>query len=144
MPRSRNPFANNVTQYRPTRLDDIPTESDEAIALVRWLRVKKIPHTHIANEGKFNVQYMKKRAASGVNAGFPDYVIFLPNKLLAIELKRRPKITKTGKETVSHCKVSDEQIEWLETINCYSYAAALVAYGCEHAIELITKELNHG
>ena len=138
---SFNPFNNQVKSYRPTRNDEVPHEHDEAVALVRWLRVKKIPHAHISNEGKFNPQYMKKRAACGVSAGFPDYIIFLPNKFLAIELKRRPNITKTGKETVRHCKVSDDQIEWLQTINCYSYATALVAYGCAHAIELIEQEM---
>ena len=120
---------------------EIPTEESEQIALVQWLRIKKLPHTHIANEGKFNPQYMKKRSALGVNAGFPDLVVFLPNKLLAIELKRRAKITKTGKESVSHTSVSEHQQGWIDTINCYDYATAHVCYGAAQAIDLIIKEL---
>lgn len=138
---SHNPFNNQVARYKDMR-PTCPTEESEQIALVQWLKIKKLPHTHIANEGKFNPQYMKKRSALGVNSGFPDMVIFLPHKLLCIELKRRPITTKTGKVSTSHTKVSDNQRDWLDTLECYSYVSATVAYGCQEAIDIINKEMN--
>lgn len=136
----RNIFTNQVMRYKDMT-PDVPTEESESIALVQWLKIKKIPHVHVANEGKFNAQYMKKRAAMGVNSGFPDYAIFLPDRLLCIELKRRVKITKTGKLSKSHTKVSENQEKWLETLNCYDYCTAIVAYGAEQAIEIIQEHI---
>lgn len=117
----------------------IPTEESEQVALVQWLRLKKIPHAHTPNEGKMAIQYMKKQKAQGLSKGFPDLTIFLPTKIVFIEMKRRAKETKTGKLSVSHTKVSEEQNEWINTINCYDYAVAKVCYGCEEAIEFIEK-----
>ena len=136
-----NPFKNQVHAYKPTLKNEIPLEEDEAVALTRWLKLKKIPHTHVPLEGKMKPQYMKKLSAMGCSKGFPDYVIFLPSKILFIELKRRAKTLKNGEQSVSHTKVSDSQKEWIETINCYGYAKAFVAYGWNEAQELIENEL---
>jgi hypothetical protein len=110
----------------------VPLEEDEAVVLADYLRVKKIPFAHVPNEGVKKVVYMKKLARQGVSSGFPDYVVFLPHKLIAIELKRRDK---------KLSKVSDNQQEWLDTINCYEYATAYTAYGATEAIEIIENEM---
>jgi hypothetical protein len=120
---------------------EIPLEEDEAVTLADWLRVHKIPHTHVDNEGKMKVTYMKKQARQGKSAGFPDYVIYLPTHLLQIELKRRAKTTKTGKRSTSHTKVSPAQQDWIDTINCYDYAEAIVCYGATEAIEAIKERM---
>lgn len=136
----RNPFNNQVQRYKDMSVE-IPTEESEQIALVQWLRIKKIPHFHPRNEGIHKAQYMKKSKAMGVYSGVPDLILLLPSKLMAIELKRRPKITKTGKESVAHVSLSETQQEWIDTMNCYDYCLAVVAYGAEQAIEMISKEL---
>lgn len=137
----RSPFKNQVMQYKPDGKEDIPKEETEAIWLSDWLKLKKIPHTHVDNEGKMQVQYMKKLARMGKSAGFPDFCVFTPSKQLYIELKRRAKTTKTGKRSVSHTKVSPNQKEWIETINCYNYAEARVCYGWNEAKEFIEEYL---
>lgn len=115
----------------------IPTEESEQVALVQWLRLKKIPHAHIPNEGKMAIQYMKKQKAQGLSKGFPDLIVFAPSKILFVEMKRRAIETKTGKMSISHTKVSGEQKDWIDTINCYDYAIAKVCYGFNEAKEFI-------
>lgn len=136
-----NPFKNQVTQYRPTIKDLIPSEDDEQITLVQFLSIKKLPHFHPRNEGIHKVQYMKKSKVMGVYSGVPDLFVFLPHKFIAIELKRRSVVTKTGKVSTSHTSVSDNQREWIDTINCYEYANATVCYGATEAIEFIKSEM---
>lgn len=119
----------------------IPTEESEQVALVQWLRLKKISHAHIPNEGKMAIQYMKKQKAQGLSKGFPDLIVFVPSKILFVEMKRRAIETKTGKISISHTKVSEEQKEWIDTINCYDYAIAKVCYGFNEAKEFIEENL---
>lgn len=134
---SANPFNNQVMRYKPTIKNKVPLEEDEAVLVSNWLKLKKIPHTHIPLEGKMKVQYMKKLAAMGCSKGFPDYIIFTPTKQLFVELKRRRKIKLNGQLGASPSTVSDEQKEWIETINCYSYADARVCYGFNEVQEFI-------
>jgi hypothetical protein len=132
-----NPFKNQVYAYKPTLKQEIPLEDDEAVALSRWLRIKKIPHCHIPLEGRMKPQYMKKLSAMGVSKGFPDYIVFTPSKQLFIELKRRKKIKKNGELGASPSKVGDEQQEWIDNINCYGYAEARICYGWNEAQEFV-------
>lgn len=136
-----NPFKNQVMKYKPTMKDKIPLEDDEAVCLSRWLKLKKIPHTHVPLEGLMKIQYMKKLSAMGCSKGFPDYIIFTPSKQIFIELKRRKKILKNGNIGASPSKVSGEQNKWIDTINCYDYAVGFVAYGWNEAQEFIEKYL---
>ena len=112
--------------------ETVPTEESEQVTFVQWLKIKRIAHAHVPNEGRHAVQYMKKQKAQGLSAGFPDMLIFLPNGLLCIEMKRRKK---------SLTKLSDKQSDWIDTINCYDYSKAIVAYGAEMAIEIVTKAM---
>ena len=137
--RRSNPMKNQVMAYKPTLGAEVPLEEDEAVALANWMKLKKIPHTHVPLEGKMRVQYMKKLAAMGCSKGFPDYIVFTPGKVLLVELKRRVKITKTGKESISHTKISPEQQDWIDTANCYDYCEAKVCYGWNEAQQFISK-----
>ena len=92
-----------------------PTEDEEAYIFHNYLELKKIPHTHIANEGGYgNKQAMVrgvKAKRMGQSKGVWDYEIFIPIKGITgtvdsyqeirIELKRQ----KGG-------QVSSEQREW--------------------------------
>lgn len=109
----------------------IPYEDTEQMAVVSWLKVKKIPHIHVANERMASVQYKKKLKALGTYAGFPDLMVFLPSKTLFIEMKRAKK---------SLSKVSAEQEEWIEILNMFDYAKAKVCYGSGEAIDFIKEQ----
>jgi len=118
--------------YHKGKALEVPKEEVEQIKLADYCKIKRLPHTHIANERMASVNFKKKLKAMGVSSGFPDMLIFLPSKILFVELKREKK---------SLTKVSDYQEEWIETINLYDYAKAEVCYGAGAAIDLIEKEL---
>lgn len=110
----------------------IPLEEQEQMKFVSWLRVKKIRHIHIANERMCSVVYKKKLKALGTYAGFPDLMIFLPNRTLFIEMKRSDKRLS---------RVSKEQNEWLEFLNLIDEGSAKVCYGADEAIEFVKENL---
>ena len=107
-----------------------PTEAQEGRTLVAYLRIKGYKFTHIANEtgsgtgARFQGIRNKQQ---GVSKGFPDYLVIVGNKLVAIELKR----TKGG-------RVSIEQREWLEALSSTGMWA-IVAHGAKEAIDFIEK-----
>lgn len=136
-----NPFKHQVHAYKPTMKDAVPKEDDEAVCLSTWLKLKKIPHTHVPLEGKMQIVYMKKLAAMGCSKGFPDYIIFTPTKQLFVELKRRRITKKNGEPGASPSKVGKEQQEWVDSINCYDYAEARICYGWNEAQEFIEEYL---
>ena len=104
-------------------------EHKEQVALVQWLRIKKIPHNATPNGGYRNISTAVKLKAEGVVAGFPDITIFLPNFVLYIEMKR-----KGG-------TIQANQKEWISYLNSLSYAHAIVCYGAKEAIEKIEELL---
>ncbi|ARR04567.1 MULTISPECIES: VRR-NUC domain-containing protein [Campylobacter] len=110
----------------------IPLEEQEQIKFVSWLRVKKIRHIHIANERMCSVVYKKKLKALGTYAGFPDLMIFLPNRTLFIEMKRSDKRLS---------RVSKEQNKWLEFLNLLDEGSAKVCYGADEAIDFVKENL---
>ena len=92
----------------------IPLEDDEAMAFADWLRARRIPHTHIANEIGGSSRAAKVRAVKakrmGQTAGVWDYEIFVPivnkeKQIIAfqevrVELKRQ----KGGRTTAEQRK----------------------------------------
>ena len=110
-----------------------PLESVEQKALVQWLRLQKIQFVVPQNENIFSfldretaIKIQMKSKAIGVERGYSDLIIFLPNRLLCLELKRR----KGG-------KVSKEQKKFLDSVNEYPYAVGAVANGWEEAKALV-------
>ena len=123
-----------------------PSETVEQQKLVKWLRLKKIFHFAPMNENKQSFsnrtvafQIEAKAKSMGKMKGVSDVIVMLPNKILFIELKRARKRLKSGKLSISHTKVSDEQKSFLNTINeeFYKYSIALVCYGAREAIEVV-------
>ena len=100
-------------------------EHKEQVALVHWLRIKKIPHNATPNGGYRNIVTATRLKAEGVVGGFPDITIFLPNFILYIEMKR-----KGG-------TIQANQKEWINYLNSLPYARAIVCYGAKEAIEKI-------
>jgi len=126
----------------------IPLEEVEQKALVQWIRAKKLfffaPMSE-NNAHKQNRHYAMiaeaKAKAMGKIKGVSDIIVFLPTKILFIELKRQKKKLKNGNFSNSHSKPKKEQIEFLGKVNLYPYAKGYVAYGAKEAIEIIEEEM---
>lgn len=110
-----------------------PLESDEQKALILWLKQRKIMYFAPMNENSFSflnrdivVKIQAKNKAMGSIKGTPDLVIFLPNKIMFLELKRR----KSG-------VLSKEQKDFLSRVNEYPYAIGGVAHGWIEASAMI-------
>lgn len=121
-----------------------PLESDEQKMLIGWLRAKRIHHHANVNENNTHKQNRKyamiaeqKAISAGKIKGLPDVTVFLPDRILYIELKRQKKILKSGQLSNADSKPSKEQLKVIEWINLYPYAEAHVAYGAKDAIRII-------
>lgn len=110
----------------PSRKNLTPTEYEEAIVLVEWMRAKNLRFAHVANEGRIPIQYRMKLKKVGLSSGFPDYVVFVKKGVLFIELKR-----------IKGGKPSPAQIEWGEAINRTPGTEFYICYGAEEAIAII-------
>lgn len=128
---------------------NIPTEAQEQRNLVMWLRYKRLFFFAPTNENNTYNQNKKyaminevKAKSMGKLKGVSDLVVFMPNFILFIELKRRPKKLKNGNYSISHTKVSKEQEAFIKKANGYHYAKAIVAYGADDAIRYIERCLN--
>ncbi|MDA3056438.1 VRR-NUC domain-containing protein [Campylobacter sp. CN_NE3] len=108
----------------------LPTEAEEQLAFISWLRLKNIPFNHTANERKTSVYQGRFLKRMGVARGFPDLTIFLPKKVLYVELKR-----KTG------AKITDEQKKWVTLLDELEYAKAKICYGADEAIKFIQENI---
>ena len=122
----------------------IPTEHEEQKAVAQYLRAKKLFFFAPTNENNSHKQDRKwamvaeqKAKAAGKVKGVSDLVVFAPNSILFIEMKRRPKKLKSGKLSVSHTKVSKEQVLFLDKVKDYGYAKSMVCYGAKDAIDFI-------
>lgn len=108
----------------------VPSEAEEAKALVAYLRLKGYRFTHIANEtgsGKGAKWQGIRNKRMGVSKGFVDYLVIKDGKLLAIELKR-----------VKSSHITPEQKQWIEDLN-NAGVPAKVCKGCKEAIEFVEK-----
>ena len=106
----------------------IPTEAQEGEALVAYLRIKGYYFTHIPNETGGSLEARRRAIRvkrQGVSKGFPDYIILVNKKVVAIELKR----TKGS-------KISPEQLEWVKRFNDYNVPAS-ICKGADEAIKFI-------
>jgi len=104
----------------------IPTEEAECYALADYLRFKNMTFCHINNEMYTRSWKQKTRQLKmGTAKGFPDYLIIVNGKLIAIEMKRT-------KNSVT----SPEQKKWLEQLN-EAGVPAQVCFGASQAIAFI-------
>lgn len=111
-----------------------PKEDQEQILLATWLDKQGIKYYAIPNGGySLNLFQALKLKRMGLKSGAPDLCIPLaikPYHGLYIELKR-----------VKGGKVSELQQDWLNYLNEAGYLAE-VAYGFEHAKEIVLRYLN--
>ena len=127
---------------------DNPTEEQEQMAFVQWLRLKGYAHFRVPNETYTKSFKQKaKNKALGVSSGVPDLFAVVPRQqelwnglgaeairtgdtatvptLVAIEMKR-----KKGGAT------SANQKQWLQTLNDAGIQS-VVCKGCDEAIKFI-------
>jgi hypothetical protein len=134
----------------------LPTEDQEAARFHQWLDLKKLRHTHIANEsrsGRYGMIRGAKLKGMGQSAGFPDFIILIPksdiermieltsdfrhrkldgkfsHRPVAIELKR----AKGG-------NTSAAQKEWLEDL-LNAGVESTVCMGADAAIKWVEERL---
>lgn len=104
-----------------------PLEYNECVTFADWLRIKKIPFTHVPNETFTRSWAQKaKNKRLGVARGVPDYMIVTPHCLVFVEMKRRKGST-----------TSKEQKEWMSMLNGCCNVRAKVCKGCDEAINFI-------
>ncbi|MBU1567743.1 MAG: VRR-NUC domain-containing protein [Proteobacteria bacterium] len=112
-----------------------PSEDDEQIAFVDWLKANQIPHASITNSQNISganriaaIKMMQKLKRLGLAPGFPDLLVILGHKILFIEMKR------TGKSTTQ-----DNQKEWVQFLDLLPYAEARICNGCDEAIDFVNE-----
>lgn len=95
----------------------VPLEAEEGKTLVAYLCIRGYKFTHIPNETGHSPEARRRAIRmkqQGTSKGFPDYVVIVGNRTIAIELKRQ-----------RGSAISTEQREWV---------AALSAAGVETRI----------
>ena len=128
-------FINSTKKLSPTPKKTCPLESVEAKKLTAFLYIKRLTFLHIPNERKATAKQIVELKKQGLQKGACDYLVFLPGKVLAIELKRQDK---------SKSKLSIEQKLFLEKLAKFDYIKASVCYGADEAIKFINKEIKNG
>ena len=121
-------------------MKECPLEDDECIVFSQWLKLKNIPHAHIANESRSSSRSAMIRGAKlkrmGQSRGVWDYEVWIPIKslvdgeiddyqLIKIEMKRK----KGG-------VVSKEQKEW-QKIYEMAGVPCKVCHGADEAIDFV-------
>ena len=111
----------------------VPTEAQEASVLVHYLRIKGYKFHHSPNETGSSLE-MRRRAVrvkrEGTSKGFPDYLIIVNNKMIAVELKR-----------VKGSVTSKEQHQWIIDLN-KAGVPTIIAKGAQDAIDFIELTAN--
>lgn len=107
----------------------VPTEYAECQVFHQWLELNHIRHTHIGNEsqigGRAGIIRGAKLKAIGQSKGFPDYLLIVNDKLIAIEMKRQ-----------SGGRLSPEQKDWINALGACNIGT-YVCYGANQAIETV-------
>lgn len=105
------------------------SEYEECQVFHQWLEFNHIRHTHIGNESQIGGRQGAIRGAQlkriGQSKGFPDYLLIVKGKLIAIEMKR-----------IKGGKVSQEQHDWLDAL-AKAGVAGYVAHGANEAMEIV-------
>lgn len=119
-------------------MNNTPLEKYEQEAFCQYCEnmgivVCSIPNGLLLGSRK-NYAYIKSLKKQGFKSGFPDLQIFAYNKsrthqIFFVEMKRQSK-----------GRLSPEQKQWNIWLNSNGYKA-VVAYGCNHAIQLLNEYL---
>lgn len=95
----------------------------------------------VPNGGTRNPIEAKNLKSEGVRAGVSDMCVIGKEKILYIEMKKRPKTLKNGSQSVASIKVSPSQIEFIEKVTTNPNIKGKVCYGFNQAKDFIDQEL---
>lgn len=121
-------------QQRSTHQQE-PSEYQEQLDLVRWMRQRGLVFCHVPNQGGRGNDYARRGAmlrAMGLRAGMPDLLVFsrVPGRDdirgIGIELKRRSNGSVSPQQVERHMELTD--CGWL----------VFVSRGADYAIERLT------
>lgn len=117
-------------------------EQREQIALTHYLKIleqqnKILTFYAIPNGGSRNIREAANMKKEGVRAGISDMCVILKDKVLYIEMKKQPRILKSGKLSYAGIKVSDNQKKFIEKVNLNPSIVAKVCYGFIEAKKFI-------
>ena len=110
----------------------VPLEEAEQFTYIQFLEANKIRYFAVPNIVKLagvlkskiaKIRFWQQRKKEGVKKGVPDLVVFLPTKILFVEMKR-----------LKGSATSSEQKEWCNQINTYPYAISVICKGADLAI----------
>ena len=111
----------------------IPTERQEQIWFITWLRKQGYRCHHSPNGGKRNILEGYNLKMMGVSAGFPDVEVPLPSgHYHGFYCEMKP---------IKGGRLTDEQREWLSYLRDKGYWAE-VAHGFEEAKEMFLHYLS--
>jgi len=108
----------------------LASEHQEQVNLCHWLSLKRLTFVATPNGGKRSMSEAKRFKAEGVKRGFPDITVFLPDKVLFIEMKR-----------VKNSTTSKEQREWVKYLDSLPYSNSKVCKGFKEAKEYVEEML---
>ena len=123
----------------------IPSEEEEQKALIRYL--KKNNYFFFANVNENKQSFTDKLLATKIEAksksmgkvkGVSDLCVFTKNTIIFIELKKQRPVLKSGKLGKPTNDATKEQLEFLAKVNDYEYAYAVVAFGCDESIKILS------
>jgi hypothetical protein len=124
-------------------------EHNEQIKVVNYLEIlrkqkKIITYFAIPNGGSRNKLEAINMKREGIKAGVSDLCIILDKKVLFIEMKRPPKLLKSGKLSYAGISVSDKQKEFLDDVNSGTVTSGYICYGFNEAKKVIDDNLGEG
>ena len=123
----------------------IPSEEEEQKALIIYL--KRNNYFFFANVNENKQSFTNKLLATKIEAksksmgkvkGVSDLCVFTENTIIFIELKKQRPVLKSGKLGKPTNDATKEQLEFLAKVNDYEYAYAVVAFGCDECIKILT------
>jgi hypothetical protein len=106
----------------------VPTEDEEQIEFVKYLVTRGLKHTAIPNH-TYNPHHSQQNHNKklGLNKGLCDMLVALPGIGLAwVEMKR-----------IKGSNTSDEQLEWVDTLNLCPGSEARICKGWREAVAFI-------
>lgn len=95
-----------------------------------WLTKKNIFYWSTPNESMRPYGALVKLQQTGLLKGASDLIILLDDVLVAVEMKKRKKILKSGSLSKEEL-VKPEQYSFKKKVNSYSYAISIICFGFE-------------
>lgn len=121
----------------------VPSEDNECMALVNYLKLKGLRFSHLAQSTaavsyvggvrKPNWKTIKRNQALGVTKGVPDYIVMIERQPTEITGRRNNILLFIEMKKEKGGVVSEEQADWINSLNKVFGVVAVVCRGFEEA-----------